>query len=251
MFDLSGRTIVVTGGNGGIGFGLARGVARAGAKVAIWARNPEKSERARRELEAMGTKAIALPCDIAVEDDILQAIEQTSSQLGRIDACFANAGYGAPGDPLKTSLEKWRELLSVNLDGTFLTLRCVANHMIEQGGGGKLVVVSSMVEHFGSPMLAHYAASKAAVGSLVKTFAVRLARHDIQVNAIEPGWVVSEATAGLSESEAFNQVLMKRLPARRWGDPADFEGIAVYLASDESRYHTGDSMLSDGGYRVF
>ena len=115
-------------------------------------------------------------------------------------ACFANAGYGAPGDPLKISLEAWRELMSVNLDGTFLTLRCVANHMIEHGSGGRLVAVSSMVEHFASPMQAHYAASKAAVGSLVRTFAVRLARYDIQVNSLEPGWIKTDATAGAAKA---------------------------------------------------
>lgn len=251
MFDLSKRTIVVTGGNGGIGLGLARGVAQAGANVAIWARNEEKNLKARKELEALGAETLALHCDVSNEDEILAAIDATSAQFGRIDACFANAGYGAPGDPLKISLEAWRELLSVNLDGTFLTLRCVANHMIEHGGRGKLIAVSSMVEHFGSPMQAHYAASKAAVGSLVKTFAVRLARHDIQVNSIEPGWVLTDATAGASESEAMNKVLMKRLPARRWGETRDFEGIAVYLASDESAYHTGDAILIDGGYTIF
>ncbi|MDP6978332.1 MAG: SDR family oxidoreductase [Myxococcota bacterium] len=201
MFDLSGRTVVVTGGNGGIGFGLARGVARAGANVAIWARNEEKNERARGELETLGAKVITVSCDVASEAEILAAIEQTAGQ--------------------------------------------------ETGGGGKLVVTSSMVEHFGSPMQAHYAASKGAVGSLVKSLAVRLARHDIQVNAIQPGWIISEATAAISQSDDFNEVLMKRIPARRWGDAADFEGIAVYLASDESRYHTGDSILIDGAYTIF
>lgn len=251
MFDLDGRTIVVTGGNGGNGLGLARGVARAGARVAIWARNEDKNQKAKEELEALGAQTLALQCDVSNEDEILSAIDATAAQFGRIDACFANAGYGAPGDPLKISLEAWRELLSVNLDGTFLTLRCVANHMIEHGSGGKLVAVSSMVEHFGSPMQAHYAASKAAVGSLVKTFAVRLARHDIQVNSIEPGWVLTDATAQMSQSEEMNKILMKRLPARRWGETKDFEGIAVYLASDESAYHTGDAILIDGGYTIF
>ena len=251
MFDLTGRTIAVTGGNGGIGLGLARGVARAGAKVAIWARNEEKNAAAKEELEKLGAETLTLSCDVSQEDQILSAIEETSGHFGRIDACFANAGYGAPGDPLKIRLDKWRELMSVNLDGTFLTMRCVANHMIEAGGGGKLVAVSSMVEHFGSPMGAPYAASKAAVGSLVKSFAVRLARHDIQVNSIEPGWVLTDATARASTDEDMNKVLMKRLPARRWGETKDFEGIAVYLASDESAYHTGDSVLIDGGYTIF
>ena len=251
MFDLTGRTVVVTGGNGGIGLGFARGVAKAGANVAIWARNEEKNAAAKAELEAHGAKVLTLACDVAQEEQILESIERTASELGRIHACFANAGYGAPGDPLRMSLEKWRELLAVNLDGAFLTMRCCANHMIEHGGGGKLVVTSSMVEHFGSPMQAHYAAGKGALGSLVKSLAVRLARHDIQVNGIQPGWVISEATARISESDEFNEVLMKRIPARRWGDNTDFEGIAVYLASDESRYHTGDAILIDGGYTQF
>lgn len=251
MFDLTGRTIVVTGGNGGIGLGLARGLARAGAQLAIWARNEEKSQQAKKELEEIGAKVLILTCDVAREEDILAAIEGTAAHFGRIHACFANAGYGSPGDPLELSLEGWRELMSVNLDGTFLTLRCVANHMIEHGGGGKLIAISSMVEHFGSPVQAHYAASKAAVGSLVKSLAVRLARHDIQVNSIQPGWIITEATAAVSKSKGMNDVLMKRIPARRWGEPREFEGIAVYLASDESAYHTGDTILIDGGYSVF
>ena len=237
MFDLSGRTVVVTGGNGGIGLGYARGVAKAGANVAIWARNEEKNTKAKEELESHGAKVITLACDVSDESQILASIEETAGQLGRIDACFANAGYGAPGDPLKISLEKWRKLLSVNFDGAFLTMRCCANHMIETGGGGKLVVTSSMVEHFGSPNQIHYAAGKAGVGSMVKSLAVRLARHDIQVNSIQPGWVVSEQTQAMSESDDFNKMLMKRIPARRWGDNSDFEGIAVYFASDASRYH--------------
>jgi NAD(P)-dependent dehydrogenase (short-subunit alcohol dehydrogenase family) len=251
MFDLSGRTIVVTGGNGGIGLGLAQGLAKAGAQLAIWARNAEKSEKAKTDLEALGAKVLTLSCDIAKEDDILRAIETTAGHFGKIDACFANAGYGAPGDPLKITLEAWRELMSVNLDGTFLTLRCVANHMIENGGGGKLIAVSSMVEHFAAPAQTHYAASKAAVGSIVRSLAVRLARHDIQVNSLEPGWIKTDATAGAVASTRMNEVLMKRIPARRWGEISEFEGIAVYLASDESSYHTGDGIRIDGGYKVF
>ncbi|MFK7898254.1 MAG: SDR family NAD(P)-dependent oxidoreductase [Myxococcota bacterium] len=249
MFDLSDRTIVVTGGNGGIGLGLARGVARAGARVAIWARNEEKSQAAQLELESLGAEVITLQCDIASEDQIEAAISATTERFGRIHAGFANAGYGAPGDPLKISLEDWRELMSVNLDGTFLTLRCLANHMIENGGGGKLVATSSMVEHFAAPLQAHYAASKCAVGSLVRTLAVRLARHDIQVNSIRPGWVKTEQTEAIPPE--LDQAILKRTPARRWGEISDFEGIAIYLASDLSAYHTGDDILIDGGYTSF
>lgn len=249
MFDLSNQTIVVTGGNGGIGLGLARGVAQAGANIALWARDERKSAAARSELEALGAEVITLSCDVSCEDQILAAIDQTSSRFGRIHACFANAGYGAPGDPLKISLEDWRALMSVNLDGTFLTLRCVANHMVDHGGGGKLIATSSMVERFAAPMQAHYAASKAAIGSMVKTFAVRLAPYDIQVNSILPGWVKTAQTEELPE--ALERVILKRTPARRWGEPADFEGIAVYLASSASAFHTGDDILIDGGYTAF
>ena len=210
-----------------------------------------RTQRPRPSSRATARRSSPSNATSPTKSQILESIEQTAAQLGRIDACFANAGYGAPGDPLKMSLEKWRELLSVNFDGAFLTMRCCANHMIETGGSGKLVVTSSMVENFGSPMQVHYAAGKAGVGSMVKSLAVRLARYDIQVNSIQPGWVVSEQTQAISESDDFNKVLMKRIPARRWGDNSDFEGIAVYFASDASRYHTGDSVLIDGGYTQF
>lgn len=251
MLDLSGMTVVVTGGNGGIGLGLARGVARAGANVAIWARNPDKTKAAVAELAGLGAQAAGFCCDVTSEEQVASALAATIERFGDVHAGFANAGFGPSGDPLTMSLAEWRAVLAVNLDGTFLTLRDLARRMRDQASGGRLVAISSMVEHFGSPMQPHYAASKGGVGALVRSLAVRLAKYDIQVNSLEPGWVATEATRAGLESESFSNAITKRTPARRWGQASDLEGIAVYLASRESRFHTGDSIRVDGGYTVF
>ena len=250
-FDLGGRVVVVTGGNRGIGLGLARGLARAGAKLALWARDEERSLGAREELAALGAEVLCVRCDVASEDELRSATGRTLERFGRIDACFANAGFGAPARPLELPLEEWRRVLAVNLDGAFLTFREVARHMVLRGGGGKLVAVGSISEIFGTPKQPHYAASKAALGALVRSYAVELARHDVQVNLILPGWIATEATRPAQDHTALNDAILRRTPARRWGSPEDLEGIAVYLASDASRFHTGDSIRIDGGYSVF
>lgn len=251
MFDLSGRVAVVTGGNRGIGLGYAQGLAKCGAPLAIWARDEKQNAVAAAELEKLGVEVLALPCDVSSEEDIVRCTEQTLERFGRIDSCFANAGFGRPGNPLKMSLDKWHSVLKVNLDGAFLTMRTVANHMIERGGGGKLIATGSMSEYFGTPMQPHYAAGKAALSSLVRSLAVSLARHDIQVNSIIPGWITTEATGPAQDHETLNNAIMGRTPARRWGTPEDLAGIAVYLASPASNYHTGDTLRVDGGYTIF
>jgi len=251
LFDLSGHVAVVTGGSKGIGFGMARGLARAGADVALWSRGQEQNQASADELEKLGVRALAVPCDIGSEAAIQEACAATIEGLGRIDSCFANAGFGDYYNPLKVSLERWRKVLDVNLDGTFLTLREVAKHMVERGGGGKLVTISSITERFGAGKQPNYAASKAALGALVRSLAIELARHDIQVNNLQPGWIETEATEPMRDNELLTTTVVKRTPARRWGDPADFEGIAVYLASAASRFHTGDTICIDGGYSIF
>jgi NAD(P)-dependent dehydrogenase (short-subunit alcohol dehydrogenase family) len=251
IFDLSGKVAVVTGGNGGIGLGMARGLARAGANVAIWARNEAKSESACKELEGLGAETLSVPCDVASEDDTRAAVQATLDRFGRIDSCFANAGFGHGADPLKLKMEDWRRLLATNLDGVFLSFRETAKHMVERGGGGKLIAISSITEIFGAPIQPHYAAGKAALGGLVRSMAVRLGRHDIQVNSILPGWIVTDATNLAMGNEKLSNTIVKRTPARRWGQTEDLEGIAVYLASDASRFHTGDSLRVDGGYSIF
>jgi NAD(P)-dependent dehydrogenase (short-subunit alcohol dehydrogenase family) len=251
MIDLTGRTVVVTGGNGGIGLGLARGVARAGARVAIWARNAEKTADAVAELGALGAEAAGFACDVSREEDVARCLAETIDHFGPIHAGFANAGFATNHDALTMTLAEWRTVLAVNLDGTFLTLRDLARHMVEAGTRGKLVAVSSMVEHFGSPTQPHYAASKGGVGALVRSLAVRLGKHGIQVNALEPGWIETDATRLLYENERFSEVVTRRTPLRRWGEASDLEGIAAYLASDEAAFHTGDSIRIDGGYSIF
>jgi NAD(P)-dependent dehydrogenase (short-subunit alcohol dehydrogenase family) len=250
-FDLTGKVAVVTGGNRGIGLGIARGLAKSGATLSLWSRDEARNQAARKELEALGARVETRACDVSSEADVARCTAETVEGQGRIDVCFANAGYGAGQSPLKMSLADWRKLLAVNLDGAFVTLRDAARHMVERGGGGKLIAISSITEIFGAPKQPHYAAGKAALGGLVRSLAVELARHDIQVNGIQPGWIVTEATAPAQQHEPLNEVIVRRTPARRWGTPEDLEGIAVYLASDASRFHTGDSIRVDGGYSVF
>lgn len=251
MFDLTGKVAVVTGGNGGIGLGFARGLAKAGANVAIWARNQEKCEAAKKELEGLGAEVLTVACNVASEEDTAAAVASTLDRFGRIDSCFANAGFGHGADPLKLDMKDWRRIMETNLDGVFLSFRETAKHMVERGGGGKLVATSSITEIFGAPIQPHYAASKGAIGALVRSMAVRLGRHDIQVNGIQPGWIVTEATDLASGNDKFQDIITKRTPVRRWGTTEDLEGIAVYLASDASRFHTGDSIRVDGGYAIF
>jgi NAD(P)-dependent dehydrogenase (short-subunit alcohol dehydrogenase family) len=239
MFDLSGKTIVVTGGNGGIGLALARGVARAGARVAIWARNANKTAAAVDELGRL-SEAVGFDCDVSRENDVARCLTQTVERLGPIHAGFANAGFATNHDALTMTLAEWREVTSVNLDGAFVTLRDIARHMVEAGTRGKLVAVSSMVEHFGSPFQPHYAASKGGVGALVRSLAVRLGKHGIQVNSLEPGWITTDATRLGYENERFRDVVTRRTPMQRWGEPRDLEGIAAYLASDGCGFDRDD-----------
>ena len=251
MFDLGGRVAVVTGGNGGIGLGIARGLAQAGAAIAIWARDAAKNEAAVKELEGLGARALALRCDVGEEAQLAAAIEQTVATLGRVDVCVANAGFSMVKATLELSLEEWRQVTRVDLDGVFLTFREVAKHMVARGGGGKLIAISSIGEIFGMARQVPYAASKGALGSLVRSLAVELARHDIQVNGVQPGWIVTDATRPLLEWKVFNDTIVHRTPARRWGKPEDVAGACVYLASDAARFHTGDTLRVDGGYSVF
>jgi len=251
LFDLSGRIAVVTGGNRGIGLGMALGLARAGASISIWSRDESKNADAVAEIEALGVPAGSEVCDVSSESSVTGACARTVERFGRIDVGIANAGFGVYCDPIEMSLERWRSILATNLDGAFLTFREIAKHMIERGGGGKLIAVSSMVESFGAPKQPNYAASKAAIGAMVRSYAVELARHDVQVNSIQPGWIATEVLDGVVGNEKASKVLLSRTPARRFGEPRDLEGIAVYLASDASRFHTGDSIRIDGGYSVF
>ena len=253
-FDLGGKVALVTGGNSGIGLGMAEALAQAGAAVCVWGTNDEKNAAARARLEKHGGKVLALRCDVADEAAVDRAFAETVQALSRVDACFVNAGVsgrgGAAGFVNMTTAE-WRRVMSVNLDGAFFTLRAAARHMVERGGGGSLAVTSSLSAIMGAPRSQHYAATKGAVISLMRALAVELARHKVRVNAIVPGWIDTPMTEKALHGEAFTQKVLPRVPMRRWGVGDDFGGAAVYLASDLSAYHTGDTLVIDGGYVLF
>ena len=252
MAQLSGRVALVTGGNGGIGLGLADGLARAGADVAIWGTNAGKTQEAALQVAQHGTRVHAEVCDVADEASVETAFAATVAALGRVDACFANAGTGTAPTPFTDqTLADWRRVLSVNLEGVFLTFRAAVRHMIERGEGGSLVATSSLTAVEAAPRSQAYAASKAGVVALVQSLAVELARHRIRANALMPGWIHTDLTAPMATNEDASKRILSRVPARRWGAPEDLAGAAVYLASDAAAYHTGDVLVIDGGYRLF
>ena len=247
LFDLTGRVALVTGGNGGIGLGIARGLAGAGASVVIAGRNPAKNAKAKAELEALGAKAIALEVDVTDEAACRAMVDQAAAHFGGLDILVNNAGVANGGRPESLPMETWRLVLNANLDAVFVGSQAAHPHF-KARGGGKIINIGSMYSLFGSPFSAAYGASKGGVVQLTKSLAVTWARDNIQVNAILPGWIESEMTAGAKENDAFSEQIVRRTPARRWGVPADFEGPAVFLASRASDFVTGDVLCVDGGF---
>jgi NAD(P)-dependent dehydrogenase (short-subunit alcohol dehydrogenase family) len=248
-FDLSGHVSLVTGGNNGIGLGMARGLAGAGATVCIWGTNEQRNASAAAEL---GSRTEAMRVDVSDEDQTAAAMAELAERHGRLDSCFANAGVGGTRRPLlETSLEDFREVTRVNLDGTFVTLREASRQMIALGNGGSLVGTSSLSARVGAAGNYAYTASKSGTIAITKALAVELARHRIRANAILPGWTETGMTADTMATEAFVAKVMPRMPWRRWGRGDDFAGIAVYLASPASEFHTGDAVVLDGGYSVY
>jgi NAD(P)-dependent dehydrogenase (short-subunit alcohol dehydrogenase family) len=253
-FDLTGKVALVTGGNSGIGLGMARALAQAGADVAIWGTNPAKNAAAEAELRNGGRRVLALACDVSGETAVEAAFAETVKTLGRVDGCFANAGVSGRGITrsfAQMSTDEWRRVLKVNLDGAFFTFRAAARHMVERGGGGSLVGTASLAAIEGAPRSEHYAATKGAMISMIRALAVEFARHGVRANAILPGWIETDMTADAIGNEKFAGNVLPRIPMRRWGTGDDFGGIAVYLMSPASAYHTGDTFLIDGGYALF
>ena len=254
LFDLSGRVAVITGGNGGLGLGMARGLAKAGAHVAIWARNSAKNAAAVEELRGAGAgDVLALTCDLAEEAQIAAALEQTLGAFGRVDVCFANAGIPGAGTAIADiTAEGWDHTLAINTRGPALTYKHVTRHMIERAAagdpGGKLIVTSSGQSIMGVNRSSDYAASKAAVNGLTRAAAFELARHGITANALLFGYYETDITA--RADPRFGEWMAKRIPLRRPGDHAGLEGLAVFFASPHSDYITGQCLPVDGGLSI-
>ena len=256
-FDLSGRVAIITGGNGGIGLGMAKALARAGCTVSIWGRNSQKNRDALAQLSNLGTPVEARICDVTDRAAIEHAFDATVHAFGRVDGCLANAGIAGGGRQafVDRTADDWRRMFATNLDGVFHVFQVALRHMIgraEHGDRfGRLIATSSLASLFGAARNEHYAATKAAINALTRALAVEHARHGVTANAILPGWIETDMTAAALGNEKFVANVMPRIPMRRFGEPADFGGIAVYLMSSLSSYHTADCFVIDGGYTAF
>jgi NAD(P)-dependent dehydrogenase (short-subunit alcohol dehydrogenase family) len=256
-FDLSGHVALVTGGNGGIGLGMAEALAAHGADVAIWGTNPDKNDAAIDRLGRFDVDLLSVVCDVGDEGAVVQAMADTIGELGRLDSVFVNAGVGGQASSfIDMSADEWRRVMRVNLDGAFYTAREATRHMVDRHedgdeAGGAVVFTTSGSAYFGQQSGQHYAGSKGAVISMMKGIAVQHARHGIRCNSILPGWIESDMTNSVFGWDKFVDKVLPRVPMRRWGRPDDFGGLAVYLASPASRYHTGDVITIDGGYHSF
>ena len=252
MTDLSGKVFVITGGNGGIGLGMAEGIAAAGGSLSIWGRNREKNRQALERLQELGAPSLALECDVSDESAVADAIARTVDRFGRLDGCFANAGRsGVHKSFINLTLEDWRAVMAVNLDGVFLTLREAARVLIEQGEGGSLVAVSSTSAIHGAAGNEAYGTAKTGLNGLVRALAVGLARYRIRVNSLLPGWTRTDLARGGYENDTFRTVTTRRTPVRRWADPSEFREVGAFLADPDISFHTGQEVCVDGGYTVF
>jgi NAD(P)-dependent dehydrogenase (short-subunit alcohol dehydrogenase family) len=249
--DLTGRTAVVTGGNSGLGLAMARGLGRAGSAVSIWSRTASRNADAVAALRAEGIEASGVAVDTADEGAVEAAMAATVERHGVVDAFFANAGIADSGRFTDTTLEDWHHVMRTNLDGSFLCTRAAARHMVERGEGGSIVVVSSTIARYGGAGQVAYTVSKHGLVGLGRTLAVELAKHRIRVNILIPGWTATSMNTHLQGDDAFVEATIRRTPARRWADPAEFEDVAVFLADPAQTFHTGNEVVVDGGYTIF
>jgi 2-deoxy-D-gluconate 3-dehydrogenase len=250
IFDLNERVALVTGGNGGIGLGMAKGLAAAGCTVAIAGRNKAKAQAALKELRATGAPAEFVEFDVTQEKSCKQAIEQTAKKFGRLDILVNNAGTTVRKQPQDLTAEDWHLVMNTNLTSAFICSQAAYPHMVK-AGGGKIINTGSMMSLFGASYAAPYATSKGGIVQLTRSLAVAWAKDNIQVNAILPGWVDTDLTRQAREQvTGLNDKVMTRTPAQRWGSPDDFAGIAVFLAAPASDFVTGAAIAIDGGYSV-
>jgi len=248
IFDLSGRVAAVTGGNGGIGLGIARGFAEAGAAVAILARDENKNREALGELQALGVRALALKLDVTDRAALAPALDDVERALGPVDILVNNAGIARTVGVARGEIGDWDRVIETNLNAAFLLARLAARAMIPRRRG-KIINIGSEYSLFGNPIAHSYSASKGALIQLTRSMAVELAPHNIQVNAIVPGWIESDMTAPM-KSRPFYQEVLRRTPAGRLGTPAECAGAAIFLASAAADFVTGATLIVDGGYSI-
>jgi 2-deoxy-D-gluconate 3-dehydrogenase len=249
LFDLTGRVAVVTGGNGGIGRGIALGLAGAGASVAIFGRNVDKNQQVLAELKAAGAASLAVKIDLTRRADLEPAMEQVKRELGGLDILVNNAGNVClSGGVLQEAPEDWDNVIETQLNAVFLLSKLAARSMVENKRG-KIINIGSMYSYFGSGLIPSYSAAKGAIVQLTKSMAIELAPYNIQVNAIAPGWIETDMTAPV-KTMPMNDEIMARTPAGRWGQPEEIAGTAVYLASHASDFVTGETIRVDGGYAI-
>lgn len=252
MADLSGKVFLITGGNSGIGLGMAEGIAAAGGSLAIWGRRSEKNEQAVATLKALGADARSYVCDVGDEQQIIETMAQTVADFGRLDGCIANAGRSGTGTPfLEMTMKEWRSIMAVNLDSVFVTLREAGKVLVAQGTGGSLAAVSSTSAIHGAAGNEAYGTSKTAINGLVRALAVGLARHQIRVNSLVPGWTKTELAGPAFANEKFRDVTTRRTPVRRWAESSEFREVGVFLMDPSLTFHTGQEVVVDGGYTIF
>jgi len=250
MFDLKGKVALVTGGNGGIGLGMAKGLAEAGARVVIAARNPQKSAAAVAALKALGSDSFALAADVTDEDAVQALFDAAAARCGRLDILVNNAGSTVRKPVDQLSLAEWHQVMDTNLTSAFLCCRAAHPHL-KAAGGGKIINIGSMMSIFGAPYAPAYGASKGGIVQLSRAMATSWAADGIQVNAVLPGWIQTELTDGArAQVPGLSERVVARTAAGRWGKPEDLAGIAVFLASAASDFVTGTAIPVDGGYSI-
>ena len=246
LFDLKGKTALVTGGNGGIGLGMAKGLAAAGARVAIAGRDKSKNKEA---LESF-PDGIAVEADLSGEKACRAMVDEAAKRLGRLDILVNNAGTNIRKPPEEYSIEEWRLVLDTNLTSAFVAAQAAYPHM-KRAGGGKVVNIGSMMSIFGASFVAPYGASKGGIVQLTRALACAWAKENIQVNAVLPGWIDTALTRrARADIEGLHERVLARTPAGRWGEPEDLSGVAVFLCSKASDFVTGSAIPVDGGYSV-
>jgi 2-deoxy-D-gluconate 3-dehydrogenase len=249
-FDLTGKVAIITGGNGGIGLGMARGLARAGASIVIAGRNKDKSKEAVRDVEALGAEALAISVNVTDTSSVAAMVQATLKQFGRIDILINNAGMSVRQPAHVISLEDWNTVIDTNLTSAFICSKAVYPAM-KDAGGGKIINIGSMMSIFGASFAPAYAASKGGIVQFTKSIALSWAADNIQANAILPGWIDTALTLKAREQvPGLNENVLTRTPAKRWGNIDDLAGTAVFLASSASDFVTGTSIPVDGGYSV-